>query len=164
MWDIHWTDPNRQLVGEHRAQKYAQRARQDSSSASHSTSGSTPTSPSAPRSNRTKKQQQQRNSFSTRSSLSSTDSPFSFFRTGFGKRDARAGFTSPGGLFSHRKSVGSENASPKSPGAVGVNFGDEAAKGDCVLEKQGTLSPELSCQGKKGRRKKPSFVEGEKEE
>ena len=145
MWDIHWTDPNRQLVGEHRAQKYAQRSRQDSYSTSTSASGSTPTSPSAPN-------KKKRNSLSTRSSLSSADSPFSFLRS-FGyksSRDAKSGVASSAasGTFSTRKSVGSDYASARSSGVGSGDDGGRLQREGRIAEQQEDVSPELSCEGK----------------
>lgn len=66
MFDVIWTDPNRELVGEHRAKKDRKKEQKQ---------------PSRDRS--------ERNSLSTRSSLSSADSPFSFLRSK-GLRQARA--------------------------------------------------------------------------
>ncbi|KAI9155240.1 hypothetical protein HJFPF1_07821 [Paramyrothecium foliicola] len=55
MFDVIWTDPNRELVGEHRAKKDRKKEKKQAD-------------------------RSERNSLSTRSSLSSADSPFSFFR------------------------------------------------------------------------------------
>jgi hypothetical protein len=71
MFDVIWTDPNRELVGEHRAKKDRNREKQ------------------TPRDKDKDKDRGDRSSLSTRSSLSSADSPFSFLRSK-GLRQARA--------------------------------------------------------------------------
>ena len=67
MFDVIWTDPDRELVGEHRAKKEKKKVQQE------------------------KQTLTSRSSLSTRSSRSSVDSPFSLFRSRGPKNPSQAG-------------------------------------------------------------------------
>ncbi|CAM1510231.1 Fc.00g005660.m01.CDS01 [Cosmosporella sp. VM-42] len=67
MFDVIWTDPDRELVGEHRAKKEKKKAQKEKQTLSS------------------------RSSLSTRSSRSSVDSPFSLFRSRGPKNASQAG-------------------------------------------------------------------------
>jgi hypothetical protein len=100
MFDVIWTDPDRELVGEHRAKKDRNKDKKKSTS----------------------KDRSQRNSISTRSSLSSGDSPFAFLKPK-GLRQARSSKGTPSlESIAVTDSATSSNRSIKSPSSLGFDF------------------------------------------
>jgi hypothetical protein len=129
MWDILWTDPDRELVGEHRAKKEKDKAvkktgsRNSSSSITNNNSAAPPSAVTARKDQRSHDLSShpgstKRRSMSTRrSSLSSSDSPFSFLRAR-GLRHMSAGGASGNGARS-TKLKSSASSSLASPAKLG---------------------------------------------